>query len=316
VNLHDTMLAVIAAMSLSSCCTNSICGCDPDSEEFELDEPLTTEKVDELVATWGVESADELSCEQVCTSVYEETRGWTASGIEGCTLALPEATDGSIVCAGTGYEYLCEGRRPLGHVEATGDRTLGGTLARMAHLEAASVEAFEELAVQLRELHAPQALIERCLDAAEDERAHARWLGALASRRGASVPPCRAEPGPASLLDIALHNAVEGCVHETWAALTAHLRARTAADPRLRALFARIASDETRHGQLAWDLHAWFLTQLDAPDRARVHEAQARALAALPERAAATAALPGLSGAELGRIDPQLAAALAQRLAA
>jgi rubrerythrin len=311
VKVHDVMVAVLGAMSLSSCrCATS---------EFALDQPLTAAQLDEMVESWGVESVDDLTCEDICDMAYGDTVGWHVDTVDTCTLTLPESTgvDGSIQCAGVGLESPCEGRRPLGHLQAPGAGDgLGDTLASMAHLEAASIEAFEELAAQLRALHAPQALVERCLQAADDERAHARWLGALASRSGASVPPCRSEPRAATLLDIALHNAVEGCVNETWAALRAHLRARTSPDPRLRALFARVAQDETRHGQLAWDLHAWFLAQLDESGRARVREAQARALAALPAIAAAQASAPPELGQPAGVVTGALAADFARRLAA
>lgn len=70
-------------------------------------------------------------------------------------------------------------------------------------------------------------------------------------------------PTDETLLSIAIHNAVEGCVSETWAAMMAQIQAERAETPELRALFSTIARDEITHGQLAWDLHAWLLEQLD-----------------------------------------------------
>jgi rubrerythrin len=184
----------------------------------------------------------------------------------------------------------------------------------MAYLEAASVLAFEQLAEQLCGFGAPDELIERCRIAANEERAHARWLTMLAERRGASVSVVEQVSAEAEILDVALHNAVEGCVHETFAALLAACRARRAASPVLRRVFAKIAVDEAGHGQLAWDIHAWLLTRLAPEQAAAVIAAQRLALARLPERARSLASLP----VELGSLaDAEaLAAALRERLAA
>jgi rubrerythrin len=218
-----------------------------------------------------------------------------------------------VSCTGTGYEYFCEGRRPLGHVEGGDEEcsdALGRTLAAMAHLEAASVVAFEQLAAQLRGFDAPRELIERCGIAASEERAHARWLTMLAVRRGAVVPEVTQTSATSSLLDVALHNAVEGCVHETFAALLAAHRERRASSPTLRRVFAKLAIDEAGHAQLAWDIHAWLQTQLAPAQAQAVVEAQQQALARLPERARELASLP----AELGSLTIAEAEALARAL--
>ena len=93
-------------------------------------------------------------------------------------------------------------------------------------------------------------------------------------------------------LDIARHNAVEGCVHEAFAALVAALIARRGTAPVLRRIYARIAADEARHGQLAWDLHDWLMPRLSARQRALVHDEQREALATLPTRVEWLARLP------------------------
>ena len=46
---------------------------------------------------------------------------------------------------------------------------------------------------------------------------------------------------------IAIENAVEGCVRESFGALLATWQAKTAGDARVRAAMKRIARDETRH---------------------------------------------------------------------
>jgi rubrerythrin len=83
------------------------------------------------------------------------------------------------------------------------------------------------------------------------------------------------------MLEVALNNAVEGCVYETWAACLATHQAVTAPDAVLRRIFAKIARDEVRHAQLAWDLHEWFLTQLSPEEAQQVQAAQHQAMAAL-----------------------------------
>jgi hypothetical protein len=319
VNVRFALLTILSTIPLTGC--PSTWNCDPDDEQLDVDEEVMAAVLDELVQTYGVSNRTQLECEDVCRQVYSDTRGWQTGSIDSCELTLPEnpddGTPGHVTCTGTGYEYICEGRRPLGHVER-GDEDcsdpLGRTLAAMAYLEEASVLAFEQLANQLSDFAAPDELIERCREAARDERAHARWLTVLAQRHGASVPIVTQTPATSELLDVALHNAVEGCVHETFAALLATVRAQRATSPVLRRVFARIAVDETAHGQLAWDLHAWLQTRLDADGAASVAAAQRLALARLPKRALELAKLPE----ELGSLADaeSLALALCERLAA
>ena len=165
---------------------------------------------------------------------------------------------------------------------------------------------------------APDELVARCRAAADDERGHARWLTRLAEQRGASVPlPVPRDASEASAYEVALHNAVEGCVHESFAALMAAVRAERAGDPLLRRVFAKLAADEIQHGQLAWDLDAWLRTQLEPAQAQKVEAARREALENLPQRArSAQACTP----AELGGIDgdraEQLASCFAARLVA
>ena len=315
------LLTILAVVPLTGC--PSVWNCDPPEERFELDQAVTAASLDAIIEHYTIyDSWDALECETVCRHIYEQQRGWQTGSVDSCELTLPENPDGSgepghITCNGTGYEYFCEGRRPLGHVEG-GDRDcgdpVGRTLAAMAYLEAASVLAFEQLAEQLVGFGAPEQLIDRCRVAAEQERAHARWLTIVAERHGASVPVAAQTPVAQALFDVALHNAVEGCVHETFAALLAACRAERATSPVLRRVFAKIAADEAAHGQLAWDLHAWLQSRLPCEQAAVVAAAQRLALARLPERACELASLP----AELGALSDAeaLASALSERLAA
>jgi hypothetical protein len=101
----------------------------------------------------------------------------------------------------------------------------------------------------------------------------------LARRFGAEPSPC-GTPASATLSieALALENAVEGCVRETFGALLAAWQACHADDPEVRRSFRRIAVDETRHAALAWAIAAWLERALDARARARVSRARRKAL--------------------------------------
>jgi hypothetical protein len=316
VNLRHALLLTLATTPLSGCYAH--CWFIPE-EDFDFSAQVSVAELDMLTARFA-EYDEELSCERICEHAYERDRGWRTRDVTSCALELPSgegeaATPGTVTCAGRGQEYFCKGRRPLGHVEdiakPSGD-ALGSTLAAMAHLEAASVGAFEQLAEQLAELDAPPSMLERCRAAAEDERNHARWLTMLAERHGAEVREPQLEAREHDRLAIAMHNAVEGCVHEAFAALVAAVVARLGESPVLRRIYARIAQDETRHGQLAWDLHAWFMSRLSPREQEQVETAQREALAQLPERVDWLARLPR----EFGSISPMVARQLARNFAA
>ncbi len=179
------------------------------------------------------------------------------------------------------------GRRPAGlrsSAPCEGDE-VGAWFAATAHLEAASVPAFERLLAELQAHGAPEALVRAAADAAQDEVRHATAMTAMARRHGAAVVAVELAPAqPRGLLALALENAVEGCVGETWAALLAAHQAEAAEDPEVRALMAEIAADETRHAELAWAIDAWVNTRLTADERQSVAAARAAAAARLQPR--------------------------------
>ena len=74
--------------------------------------------------------------------------------------------------------FVCAGRSPAGSIDTdlSSLHGVGGYLARMAHFEAASVTAFNQLAEELVALHAPASLVERALKAAHEETMHAELL--------------------------------------------------------------------------------------------------------------------------------------------
>jgi hypothetical protein len=167
-----------------------------------------------------------------------------------------------------------EGRRPSGlaaPVHAYAQTAAGAWLAHAAWLEAASVHAFLHLADELERHHAPRALVRLALAAAKDEVRHTTMMTHLAKRYGAEPPPANVVlPGPRPLEAIAIENAAEGCVRETWGAVIAQWQAHASPDREVRDVFRAIAKDEARHAALAWAVHEWIMPLLDDAARARV----------------------------------------------
>jgi hypothetical protein len=206
------------------------------------------------------------------------------------------------------------GRRPSGLDVGDGHRgpDVGAYLAECASLEAAAVIAFELLASELKQHGAPALLVERCQAAAEDERRHTQLMLEAARRYGVEppLPAPHTRPLP-SLLELARENIVEGCVRETWGALSALWQARTAQDPELAALYGSIAPDELSHAELSWDIHAWLAPRVGQAGRLQqlAELARAELLAAQADASPAVAHLAGAPGRGLAcELIRQLAA--------
>lgn len=182
------------------------------------------------------------------------------------------------VCSLLECSLSCDisGRRPAGMImEDVAPAQLGEWLARTAQLEAASVPAFAQLALELALHGAPERLIARARKALRDEERHASIMGELARAAGARLLPLDVKAIAARPLDeIALENAVEGCVRETAGALLAQRQAESAREPRLKQALTRIARDEAEHAALAWDVDAWLMPRLTPLDRRRVEAAR------------------------------------------
>ncbi|HTU61725.1 MAG TPA: hypothetical protein VMF89_24885 [Polyangiales bacterium] len=180
---------------------------------------------------------------------------------------------------------FCLGRRPAGLAPAApcaNSSDLGAYFARATQLEAASVFAFEQLARDLARLGAPSELIAFARRSAHEEATHTQMMGGLAQRFGAELEPARITPAASrDALAIAIENAVEGCVRETYGAALACYQAETAQDPAVRAVMARVFEDETKHAQLAWEIAAWLEPQLADADREAVQHARSAAYAQL-----------------------------------
>ncbi len=141
----------------------------------------------------------------------------------------------------------------------------------------------------------------------------------MARRFGGRSVPARVAPVETrALQEVAIENAVEGCVRETFGALVASFQAATAGDPAIARLMTSIARDETRHAALSWSVARWASPRLDPPTRAHVAarcrdtvaalrregdtgvDGELCARAGLPTAAQREALLGGAGGAALG----------------
>jgi hypothetical protein len=203
------------------------------------------------------------------------------SGVFSCWLQVPDAGAVTTVQCTS----CVAGRRPAGWARgghARGRTCVAAWLAEIAELEAAAVDAFDVMRTELAAHGAPRRLRVEAGRARRDEVRHASVMARLARRHGGR-PRREATPRLATrpLEAIALENATEGCVRETWGALFAAFQAERASDPALRRAFARIAGDEARHAALSWRLHRWALGRLGREARARVEAAREGAIAKL-----------------------------------
>jgi hypothetical protein len=178
------------------------------------------------------------------------------------------------------------GRRPEGLApfdRRWGASVLGAHFAECAYLEAASVIAFGRLERELAAHGAPESLVAEAREARRDEIRHAGVMVRLARRFGGRVqrPRVVAQCGVRSLLAIALENAAEGIVGETYGALAVSWAASWAQDATVRGALASIAADECRHAELAHRVGEYLRARLTEEERREIDARRERALAQL-----------------------------------
>jgi hypothetical protein len=295
------------------------CTCPDHTQTF----PIRGEQAATILGADGLATVE--GCRAVCDSITHRSDAGVTDGAspDGGVLVRPEfgqAIGCHVISESAQLEVRCEyhsaclgGRRSLGLDESPARvvSTAGAWLARMAWMEAAAVDAFVDLASDLKAHGAPEALVREALRAAADEQRHARMVARLAERRGVTPPaPRRGPHARPSLLDLARDNAVEGGVREAFGALLAAYQAEHAPDEDVRRVMRAIARDEARHGLLSARIDDWARTQVDgaALDDARVEAARAMGRALGDEHDEALAAALGLPSIEIQRT---LVAALA-----
>lgn len=214
-------------------------------------------------------------CNRICHEVYFSCHATEEHCSEQGAIVPGEggAVDvDCVACIGNAGRAFA-GLEPVVPESATTGDPIGLGLARMARLEAASVRAFAALHADLAGLDAPHRLLDAVARARRDEVRHARVVGTAARRRGARVERVRAHPrSAASREEVAVENAVEGCVGETLAALVLAWDRDRAEPDDVRAVFTAIAEDELAHARLSFAVHAWLVRGLTADARERVEE--------------------------------------------
>jgi hypothetical protein len=201
---------------------------------------------------------------------------------------------------------ICQasGRRPegfeLARIEHANPAHPAAYFAIMSELESASVTAFRRLADELRSHGAPASLVADAVRSARDEVQHAHVTSQLADAFGGR-PAAKHEARHdlrRSLVAIAIENAIEGCVRETFGAAVAAWQAEHAMDPRVRTAMQSIARDEARHAALAWQVAHWMESRLDDGEREVVTTAMRAAIGTLrcENRTSADADLVSLAG--------------------
>jgi hypothetical protein len=269
---------------------------------------ITEEQRAMIAGEVGVADGGAGTCEELCRTLDPRVAIVHACEIDdaGEDIVLHCSVEG--ICRG--------GRRPAGLLAAAGAEwrgPVGEYLARCAHLEAASVPAFTDLAHELALHGAPGALVTGAQRAAADEVRHAREVAALARRFGARPPAVtRAASAPRTVTAIAEDNAVEGCAREAYAALIAAHQAVSSRDGEVAGLYSRIARDEARHALFSFALHDWALAALPARERQAIDERRRESVAALSREVEHEAA-PALRSA-LGLPDAERGVSLAAAL--
>ena len=211
-------------------------------------------------------------------------------GRRGPAVASCSYADASLHCLY--FDRFCEtsascsptvyGRTPSGLLAQRSLATspLARWLADGAHLEAASVPAFDELAAELHSFGAPDQFVRAATRSAHEERRHARMLGRLAQRLGAEVAPVRrSETALRGPDEVAHDNAVEGCVREAYGALAAAHQAENATSHAVRRAYRSIARDEARYALLSFAVNDWLTPRLSIAARRRTEEARREGLA-------------------------------------
>jgi hypothetical protein len=215
--------------------------------------------------------------------------------------------------------FCLGGRRPEGLCARDERRTDGLRMffEEMSRLESASVPAFRTLAYELGVHGAPRSLRRAARRAARDEIRHARMGTTLARRFGGDYLRPRITRRPLRTIEqIALDNATEGCVRETFGAMIATWQARAAGDPVVRRIMRRVAIDETRHAALALRVAEWAERRLDRAARERVENAKREAATSVLRELECepSADLRSIAGVPSGEEARQLASALNARL--
>lgn len=181
-----------------------------------------------------------------------------------------------------GQHHVAPTREGTGWSGGEAGSVSGDEMRSAALAEHASIAAFARTLCELLALGAPAWLVDETQRALSDEVDHARRTFAMLSA------PIEPGPIPAAIAPFAGARALlrdvfwGGCVGETEAAHRAHAQALEATTHDLRALFSKIAEDESRHAALAFKTARWLVTE--RPSLRAVLDEELAAFDAAPRR--------------------------------
>lgn len=315
------LLGTGVLLMLASGCDG--CTCDNPPETTVI--PIAQADYQYLLTLYGADGVPVEDCQLRCLRGDEEYEppsfggggsggagglgGQAADGprnldVDACKLTTIEFEQGAVEC--TFIPDCSSGRRPHRLVASRSTRpsTAASYFARAAHLEAASVIAFVDLARELTLHGGADDLARLAIRSAAEEARHARLMTGLALRAGVRPEPVRLLPfEPRSLEAIAVHNAREGCAGEAFGAALLAAQAKRARSAALRAIAPSIAADEMRHAALSLELGARLAARLGGGLRRRARDARVEALSRIArehehEASAGEAELLGMPSAE------------------
>ena len=248
--------------------------CYADDEWCSMDSTTTT--LDEETLSSYLDITGSLTEESCSTLCYEQS-GTYYDYLCSCDYTGPDS-DGNhpVTCEYTMCAVEGRGHGNIAKLrQATGTSEINRYFIRAYHAEASSVAAFVQLRAELKQHGAPKELLQRCMKAAVQEVHHARMMAKLIRDVGECIPELDfGSFSKRSMFNLALDNAVEGCIFETYSALKAHYQSKHATDPRVLAVMKVIAPDETDHAQLAWDIHHFLMSKLSEDEQEQVRHAQ------------------------------------------
>ena len=263
----------------------------------ELSKPKGSDEVSKFYSGSAKLSAvpyprDNFTDEQFCNYICSNTH---ASGpkrltnIENCQVELLENWEelrkdfswdkveengnpvvGTVEC-NADLSYIRKGRAGLSNSKGSEvSDDLGGYFARSAQEEMTAVFAFQEMLQNLKSFNAPQKLLDDCERAICDEKRHTIMMSNMAKRHGCESAVVKLpKQQKVSILELAKHNAIAGCIEETWSALIAEHQSKHT--KQYAKLFGIIAKDEIFHAQLSWDIHQWLMTKLSEKEQQEIN---------------------------------------------
>jgi len=266
--------------------TKSLCDLTQAGSQYDRDDVLTWQSSIRTVASPRI-TLPYILRNPTFVDMSSQTATSTRDALINSTNLLAFYDDFTYTCPNQAYFDFCAGRPLQDHVVATCEATAEPNVSPRARewlqrglAEHASVASFGVESVSLSRFGAPLDLLRRVNEAALDEVRHADLCFALAVKFGANrtlaVPGSMDDLGSTvriagSLVELVRDTVRAGCIAEADAAARAVETVRrleaedradaTAVDADVLAAWRIIASDESRHAQLAWDTVKWAVSQ-------------------------------------------------------